>query len=647
MIGVLEIWGFLGALAAQLILILLTNRFTKYKYEWPFVYLTVLATICSLLTWLSIFNLPWLIPTLFLIISLLLATLLIPLNISKIKDNVSSLKRFLPTNRWEIVGLAFLIFFLLYSIHPSYRPDIWDYHLDIAKRITQFGPFQLPILNDTKYFTGIYEFFFLLIRYFTQNDIIVQIFTTSFGFMAMAIPTWILINNWLKENPSNNENNFPGATQNLYPYLILAAILFAFPDSQTIISPKPGIFFIPAGLCLLMFPELVKRISPQQNRHFFWIGLIATIPIAFKLTWAHFCLSFILAYAVYLYHQRQLPNFKLLITGCITGFLILLPMLVKNYILFSNPLHPLQLLFFKTPLISSSLTVFWSQHLTNAHSITEYFSIILNLFWRIPYEIWRYLLVIIPLFMFIIYKTYKKGFKIDFKFNLTTSTFIFFLLLWPFFYSHQAETRMFISLFAIVIIALLVLVKYQTGWRFLPLILLLPIIVNSRLEVRGPEIIRGLTQTPGEFFHSFKAPINQSFYLAKPINKHQEKYCPKCNYYNTTTIADTINGYFLNSQILMMPTTNFNYRFRWTWRQYTQQLKDDEKPCFWRFLQARNVRYFRALNLPFQKWPIKWRPILKEAVYLNPRRQIKYLSKQKILENITKHCPSDLKPNTN
>ncbi len=600
-------------LIIQFALVLSARLFSTKN--WPYCYLIILSVVASLFTWKAIFLLTFLELTVAL-------SLLFLSGFSLYKHGFPSFGKLTQVD-W--LSLILLAFYFLYASSPQFRPDQWSYHLLVSKIISNWGSLKVPVYYENVYFTGVYEYFFVLPRYFLKDDVLIQSFTNGFSFLCLVIPLTGLMNlavNKLK-------------IKNVSGYALTLFLVLNYKDFQTLASSKAEPLFLSFAVGLFLL--ISKKLDYQKS---FLIGLLLTLPFGFKLTWLHFALAFASgAVILAIKRKERLSNFLYIFIGGVTGFLSTLPYYVKNHIFFDNIIHPANALFFKTKGLPEAEIAFWNYNFGRSETLIQYLSNLGELIYLAPMKvIW----LLSPLILWGLVQLKNRrtsqleGPKFPLSFpskNFLTIT-LFFIILWPLFYRANTSIRFVTPLFAIGLVWTLWGIKLINKPRWFNLLLLVCLISGGSLEVWIPKIFK-TAMTERKSFYANGTKTMQSYTHIQIINNHREKHSMDPHFYQNVILSDSHVGYFANAATIeyfgplnKFPKGTFDgffdrdFYFSWTLDEF---YKEKEKKCIWSFLLKLDINYLLTVYTPFNSWPKQLQPLIiqgekisENAIYLSP-----------------------------
>jgi len=480
---------------------------------------------------------------------------------------------------------------LVYAALPVFRSDQWTYHLSVGKIVFNHGPLSPPILNDHIFFTGIYEFLFALPRLLWNHDTYVQCFADSFTFSTLLIGTFGVADFWRR----HIDDETPPAP------MTAAFFAMVLPTYDMLTNAKPD-----GLLALFAFAAtaaLFWAAKSETRKAWFYLGLISCAPLALKFTWIHFLLAFAIPAMAFIWHHHRTQSdvsaarivATSLFSGAAVGILLAAPFLLKNLQHFGNPLHPIQL-----PHVRLLNSTRWSPEMHNywiginqpAKSLSDYFETLI----KIPVSYFTdllYMMIPIAVMAFLPGRKLKKTREIMF----ILSGLALYIMVWPMFFRHDIYPR-FTYAASGLLLSLLMMLWNRSHRRsaLLPVVLLLPILLNGRLEVKIAELIRAAPLHLNEFYRTFPRPmIERNDYIE--INEHRRRLdaagSTGNSQHDAVVLTDNNSGYFLDGGLIRFT----GYDFLWLTRGF------DLHRCVLTWAREYRVTYLYVWDLPLHLWP--------------------------------------------
>ena len=508
-----------------------------------------------------------------------------------------------PLLKFGILLISFIVLAdAFYAGFPAFRVDQWTYHLQVAKYIHEFGHLRLPVFNDHIFFTGAYEFFFILFRYFSQNHTVMQSAANFF--------------NWLVFVSMFTAISFK--ILNRHRILFTLFVVFSLPDRDMIYDLKSEPHLL---LCSLTLLKLLFEIrSKKQKTGPFFLGFLLTAPLAIKVIWLHYAASFGAGIIIFSWIRRKLPlNNLFFMTGALTGLFPTIPIFIKNQMIFSNLIHPVQFLWFRSERWFSGWDSYWLMISGKAVSLATWAENTLMLPVSLSKDLKFYLLPFLISLFFLRKNLFKKP-SVHAQFLMVLCSMIF--LLWPFLYAHDIYPRFYIPCIAPVIFILAKMIDRLGTSKIIQILLLSPVFLASATEVRVMQLSRHLSDSEQEFYQNMPSPMyerNDQRLIDQHMIRHFPKASPK-EY--PVVLSDTVSGYFYRGQTLYLSGQDY----RWLQLLHQQKYGSPNKSCVWSFLSDHQIHYLYSAELPFKFWPEEFYDAIQKAEIIHDDGKVLYLS---------------------
>lgn len=624
--------GFCAAAALNGLFLLISLR--ANRDAWPFVFLAMIVGSGTTLVAATLISPTLAIPT---------ATGLLVLLVASAPGGLRVFLEPMQRPRFSGAANAFatvaLVIGLLFASIPLCRPDGWTYHLNIAKIVTMYGQLQLPVLNDHIYFSGAYEYLFIIPRLFWSDDVFNQSFANTFSLLSFVTATCGLA--FAAKRAFNLR---------LPDLPILAAfVAFAIPDFDMLTNAKPDGLLIPMTMAIVIL--LCNAVVTPSRRTAFAIGLLAFLPLALKQTWILMLPAICLAVVVVIWRLRLTPHafkwaFAFLYGSCLSAAIVA-PVLIKNFIFFKNPLHPAQILFLKSQPWTNAMASYWRDVARPPHDLASWIENLTLIVLNAPARLSGLLLpaasiIAIGLVLSITLfasrnrrnKAPAKPAHLPLEKTLVV-TLLFcaltFVLGWSATYHHGIFTRFIYPLCGLVVLFSLYLASAgaeildQTqeglGRRALnPSFVLVPVLFAA-IEVRAPAVVRAWGMTKTEFYENFPRPLNERN-IFEVFNKNLRQELPGIENTNLNSgkpgrvviLTDNTSGYFFNGEVLSLD----NYHFEYLRQAYTN---DAGVFCVWQFANALNIRYILGTRNPLNAWGQEFQSLITNSTPLDNENQ--------------------------
>ena len=307
----------------------------------------------------------------------------------------SNLDKILPTNlpkALKFLGYFSFALLALSAAIPRRRYDQWNYHLSVPKWIMDLGGLPDEIFNDHLYFTGSYEYFSALFRIFSSHDIFIQSATSAMTFLLVAGLSSFSLVYFLSSHFKFNE---PKDRWLLFLGFFLLAALSPW-DRECLYSAKPDYLLIPLTITVVgllswllepsrkssAFQAVESKDSVFQSMHLsFVLGFLLTAGVAIKITWIHLALACFLGSILFLMvtGSKHRIIWTRLFFGLMSGALIAIPVLAKNYYYFDDPLYPAATPGFLSRYRLAFVDYYWLHNSSPARSLKQFLFFFLSL----------------------------------------------------------------------------------------------------------------------------------------------------------------------------------------------------------------------------------------------------------------------------
>ena len=606
-----QLGGFFISSLAQIILLYLSTSFSQKN--WVCFYCVLILVPSSLLCLKGL----WIIPYLEHCILLLFFSAVLFFLFKKRKVGIFSLIKFSQL-KGPIFYLLFGGIFLeqLYAALPVYRPDLWDYHLTISKIISLHGKLSSPIFNDHIYFSGIYEYFFVLFRVFIVDDVLMQSVVCLFSLQSMLILFAGVSYKWMQKT----ENPF------LYSFFALAFVHFALPSHNMVSNAKIEPLLV-GFACLIL--TIIYRLNKEKSNFLnFMLGFLLIAPIAGKVVWIHFMICVGMILLVPPQDLKARLSLPFLIIGGVSGALLVMPFCLKNYHFFGNPFHPIQAAIFSSDRFSSYMSWYWQRISAKAQSLEEFSHILISLPWGI-FPAVKYLSLG---FAFVFSIRPLKGFlrKEQWFLRIIICKLAIAWLIWPFFYNASIFPRFYFPLLSLLMVPFFLFLARSQKKGFPLLLLLIPLLLNSSVEVKLSKIFKTSYLNLDDFFGKSPSPMPERNYI-DALNKHRRKHFPEANLHDAVTLADTPRAYFYDGLFMY-----------WAGMDYDLLLNDFKKvqgldKCIWAFLQEYRIHYLYSVTGMRPDWGHEYQEVWNKSTAIGPFTNIVYLSEE-LVSNEAARC---------
>jgi hypothetical protein len=472
---------------------------------------------------------------------------------------------------------------VLYAALPLYRFDQWTYHLVVAKWVALDGNLGLPVVNDSIFFTGNYEFLGLLARAVSSSDTFQQGFHNSLSLLLIVVPSMIF---FLGFNPLGKERF--GLNIVVLAAAFALWVVFASGDHEALISSKPDyIIMMSALVCLAFVAFGSQMVSPLL------VGFLLVGSLAYKITWLHFALcSPVIAISCYLEWKKGhggLTGLLWLVCGGALAVPVLLPWMIKNWYYFENPLHPAQTPFWQSSIWGPRFDEYWRGIASKPEGLKNFGLNFFGILKSLPGRWWLFLTGVILILMSRFWRSRNSQLTDDVKGALSVSwwgllaCFCVYLASWGLFYKAQIYNRFVSPFFSFSILLICWMVWTAASRRVAMVILLMPFFAESQLEVSLGKIWRATTHDWESFATSIDGPIEKVPQMLKLAEDRKVRF-PGASYAEATILSDFVFGFY-------GPAAVWQAADRLTYWQLERVGVDPEDGDGLEFMRIMNIRY--------------------------------------------------------
>ena len=544
-------------------------------------------------------------------------------------------KRKATLSPYVSMGAVFLLLVTsLVSAIPKRRYDQWNYHLSLPKWVMDLGGLPKDIFNDHLYFTGAYEYFSGIFRVFYSDDLWVQSATSAMTFLSVSslsalTLTFFLGFRYKLETSRDRWLLFIG-------FFLLAA--FAPWDRECLYSAKPDYLFIPLTLAVVAIVSRLMdsplrqegdRLAPRDDGQqgdsvlSFSLGILLSGGIAVKITWIHLSVAVVLGSLFYGALARPKHRFvwSQLILGLGVGAVFAIPILLKNYSYFGDPLYPAKTPGFKSFFRTEYVNAYWTRNSSPPRSLSEF----TQFFLKLPSAFVTNYVYLLIAFVFsstnssesfkssikrVLDHGFFKGLKAMDLFLNRPSIFIliFYILLWPLLHRVDIFPR-----FIIPIVGILV---WEIGFFNVSLKkLYLAVFVLVCLQGDPNIMLRHLFQakgSPSEFYS--KTSEGEVFQVVRDLNRELQATRIEAPYSGgEASLQITRSDILINSTV-----SYFFFDHMWDVCSYSTRAQLEKKGISWtneqalspyteeiisRMISALHIKYYAHLNNDYCKRP--------------------------------------------
>jgi hypothetical protein len=492
-----------------------------------------------------------------------------------------------PDQKWHDWAMLLAMLMILYLEWvwvglPLYRYDQWTYHLVVAKWVDLLGTLKGPIAIDHVFFTGCYEFLGLLPRALWRDDSFQQGFQNCFTSVFIASVAGRLC---FAEMHSKNQNQ-----RWLISIALMLMVLFSSGDHEGLSSAKPD-FVLMMAVFLLLWICVSNKGKPETAPSWFLFGMLMGACLALKITWIH-CAVALLPIAIWsAWGTQKLKSVWSLCCGGFVGLLAAVPFLLKNYLVFGNPLHPAQTSLWTSHIWSDGLAQYWRVILESPETTSQFLKNIPLVIVKSPLRLFGALLVIAGLIVIAIMTrssmfSHQRQTRDLLQWPKLTLFYGVYVLFWGFFYGSGIGHRFVVGIPAIGLVTVLAVVAAtRIQKRCVALTLLIPIFWGGEIEVTIARVIAAWGQdTPSYQSALTRSPAAFNDDL-RVIAAHKIKMMgPLAAYDQGQMISDSIWNFY-------GPSVFFDATAPVTRTLMEQAGIDPDHDCAKPFLVARDIRY--------------------------------------------------------
>lgn len=486
----------------------------------------------------------------------------------------------------------------IWATLPLYRYDQWTYHLVVSKWIDLLGTLQPPVAYDHIFFTGTYELLGLLPRFFSQNDAFQQGFQNGLSWCLVVFPAIILAGALTKG--SN--------LQKILALLFAGLVLFASGDHEALVSAKPDYILMMVALLLLINVCIANRDDIKMRPT--TAGFLIAGMLSFKITWLHFALAFSLFLFWHFWRTLGRRGVLGLVFGGLIGTIVVLPFLIKNWLIFANPLHPAQSSIWHSSLWNPELTVYWQNVTHKPVSAIEYARMFCETVVGLPGR-WTWLLFVTAGLLVI---NGKNSIKHTFRSHYANfSPLMFFgplcvyLCIWGLFYGSSIFNRFVSPVFAFGLVFTVVPLLNQIRLKEIAFLMTVPLLLNGQIEVSLKRIWDARVRTVSEYHdHMAKSPAGNNIVL-RAIAEHRSQFHAGAGYDQAILLSDYPFNFYGPSQFFIAtdPVT--------LWHLTSRRI-DPIHGCAKTFFENVDIRYIWVHDSEtLKKWPLSLQNVLKQS----------------------------------
>jgi hypothetical protein len=526
-----------------------------------------------------------------------------------------------PSFRARIFGIVFLVIPLFIYVYwaalPLYRYDQWNYHLVVGKWLAQNGTLLSLIADDHIYFTGFYEYFLYLFRFFSSNDLVVQGATNVFSFLLFITLSARICFYVLNQSNVATIKNFKQSESEILKVIFsigfAMALFFSTPHREALINAKPESFLTPLALFFTWSAWKMGRTSLQSA---FLTGFLSVFPLSIKITWIHVSASIVLASFLFKIWKKDLSLIlvKRYTIGAFLGLIFCLPVLGKSFVFFGNPIHPAQFIF-KSSRWSDFMALHWLRDNQPARDLDQYLRIVGNL----PYA-WLERIGLLLAASCVVYLVSRRWQIKQYELlKFTLLTILIFSIVWPLVGNPVIQPRYAIASMGIVCPFLITEVWQRSSQSKFGLCLAYLLIfgVSSSVEVKIKQLKNSWQSfTINQYYENLGKPY-EAYFKADVVNQHRH-LMGFTGLQNGTVLSDTPLRYFYNSAMFRAEYYDYEYEKKLF-------LNQNQGSCEIDFLRSLNIRYLVKWNVSEYPFSKNYDIYFENAELLDSRLQVYFL----------------------
>lgn len=510
-----------------------------------------------------------------------------------------------------VLALVLLGLDALYAALPDYRYDQWNYHLVVAKAV-KTGPLAPPILNDHVAFTGVWEYLFTVPRALSDDDMFNQSAVDAFTWLLVAAGLYAFARRFGKDV-------FPRGPA---PLLIVAWTMAGLPDEAALMNGKPDPLLLLAAIAVA---DLLSRPSRERSGlDAALLGFYLVAPLAAKVTWLHFA-----AVAVPVAAWAWRPPWPrghgvAALTGLLAGTATAAPFLVKNSLLFGNPLHPVQWGPFHSSFWTPAMAEYWRTLMAPARDLGAWWATLVRVPLALQWHLWALALPVLLLALVGLVRRFPRLREpwprgaASSLLRVALALAFLHVLLWPLFFRASIGARfVFPGLAALVLVLWVVMGRVfaavagpspsRRAAFLLASTLLLPGILFGHLPTKAVRLATWGTWSVDRFVREGPAQWRMLRDLWS-IDRDRRATLPDARFGEGATLVDTKGTYLLDGASVNVWSVEYTwYRARAT--------------CVWNLLLQLDVRYVFARTGRIDAWPAELRPLAAALTPLSSLQQ--------------------------
>jgi hypothetical protein len=506
-----------------------------------------------------------------------------------------------------VLALLLLAVDALYAALPDYRYDQWNYHLVVAKAV-KTGPLARPILNDHVAFAGVWEYLFTVPRALSNDDVFNQSAADSFSWLLVATGLYGFARRF-------GRDVFPRGP---VPLLVLAWTMAGLPDQPGLMNAKPDPVLLLAAIAVA---DLLSRPRPERSPlDAGLLGFYLVAPLAVKVTWLHFAAATLPVMAWTWRPPWPRAQVAAAFTGVVAGAGTAAPSLLRNSLLFGNPVHPVQWGPFRSSFWTPAMAEYWRAAMAPARDLGAWWATLARVPLALQWHLWGLALPILALALVAVARRFhglrhpSPRWAAGPLVRVCLALALLHVLLWPLFFQASIDARfVFTGLVALVVVLWAAMGRtfaVATGPSpsratafLLASTLLLPGILFGRLPTKVSRLATWGTWSVDRFVR--EGPVQWRMLRDMwSIDRHRRAALPRARFGQAVTLVDTHGVYLLDGASVQVGGVEYEwYRAR--------------AACVWDLLLRLDVRYVFARTGRIDLWPAELRPLAGALIPLS------------------------------
>jgi hypothetical protein len=285
--------------------------------------------------------------------------------------------------------------------------------------------------------------------------------------------------------------------------------------------------------------------------------------------------------------------------GAMLALPILSPVLIKNFLVFANPLHPAQ-----TPLASSviwndRMAAYWKYIMDKPDSLSGFIENLLTIINTVPVRLQITLPVLVVLLAALFWQSRSAVQRRSCVKRIWALIIVLLLYVttWGFFYTGKTSDRFVSPLHGMILALILVVWSRVTFSALLILLTVTPALFVSQFEVSLYEISMAFSRNTAEFHDAFKnSPSAGNKYL-REIASHRAANYPDARFNQSVLMSDFFYSFYGASQ-------NYPANAAIAWWTLSSNGIDPDQGCAKDLFKKRDIRYVLAVVDPgLSSWP--------------------------------------------